>query len=334
MGDLEQTDKLKSMNLGWYGIDEASEADEDRFNMLNTRLRLALPGIRRYGLLASNPEPGWLKDRFVDPQLLGQRKEDHIFIQALPTDNPHLPLDYIESLRRDLPPLWRLKYLDGSWEVFDAQIFRPEWLKPSKPMPSKEDIAFRITAVDPAIGEKEENDETAIVTMGIDYNGIIHELETVHGRWSFNTIVDNCMAVNARHNPEIFAVEYVAFQKALGDMLGSKGISVHALKADHDKVRRAISVTHLFEQDKVRVNTHALIKQMIEFPKGSHDDLCDSLVYTLRLFKQFSEEEFSKKSDKLRHLKEAKDGASLLFWEEHHNETEGINISFTEDLGF
>lgn len=300
-GDLEKTDKLKSLNLGWFGIDEASETTDDIFKMLRTRLRLNIPGIRYHGLLASNPEPGWLKERFVDPQNNGQPRADHIYIRSLPTDNPYLPNGYIEGLVQDLPPLWRTKYLDGSWDVFDSQIFRPEWIKPSDNLHSIE-FAVKYTSVDPAISEDEEADETSITTMGIDYNGIIHEVETISGRWSFNEIVNNCLSVNARHKPDMFGVEYVAFQKALGDVLNSKGISVTALRADTDKVRRAISTTDLFEKDRIRINDKRTQKQLMEFPKGKHDDRVDSIVYTLKLIKQYSQDKYIKKDDKYKHL--------------------------------
>lgn len=313
MGDLEKTDKLKSMNLGWFGIDEASETTDDIFKMLRTRLRLKIPGIKYYGLMASNPEPGWLKERFVDPQEEGAPRDGHLYIRSLPKDNPHLPTGYLEELIKDLPPLWRTKYLEGSWDVFDSQIFRPHWIKPTVGTP---DIASYYTCVDPAIGEKDENDETCICTLGIDYDGLIHEIETISGRWSFNLIVENCEAVSARYKPDMFGVEYVAFQKALGDVLSSKGIVVTPLKADTDKVRRSVSIQDMFEKDRVRINNRIMQKQLLEFPKGTHDDYVDAIVYGLRLIKNFAEDKYTKKIDKYKDL----DSRSKQFWKLHNDE--------------
>lgn len=115
--DNDNTDKIKSMNLGWFAIDEATEVSEDIFNMFCTRLRLKLPNIRYFGLLASNPEPGWVKRRFIDKQL-----NDHIFVPALPKENPHLPQDYIKRFA-NLPDHWQRRYLDGNWDVYEGQIF-------------------------------------------------------------------------------------------------------------------------------------------------------------------------------------------------------------------
>jgi hypothetical protein len=83
--------------------------------MLASRLRLKLSGIHYYGLLASNPDPGWLKYRFID-----QKKEDHVFVPALPKDNPHLPPDYVPRLQRVFPDEWQKRFLEGDWGAFEG----------------------------------------------------------------------------------------------------------------------------------------------------------------------------------------------------------------------
>jgi phage terminase large subunit len=122
LGGQEDLEKIKSTEFGWFAIDEASETFEEMFLLLCSRLRWKLrdgktPKYR--GLIASNPEPGWVKDRFVDQQL-----PDHVFIPALPRDNPHLPNDYDAKLRQMYPDEWVRRYLDGSWDVFEGQIYK------------------------------------------------------------------------------------------------------------------------------------------------------------------------------------------------------------------
>jgi len=114
--DSDNIDKLKSMNLGAFAIDEATEVAEDIFLMFITRLRRK--GCRYFGLLASNPEPGWVKERFID-----QKLDDYIFIKSLPSDNPYLPKDYIKRFDNH-PEDWKKRYLEGSWDVFELQIFK------------------------------------------------------------------------------------------------------------------------------------------------------------------------------------------------------------------
>lgn len=108
-------DRIKSMTLGFFGIDEATETLMEFFDLLCTRLRLILPNGTQpiyKGLLTSNPEPGWVQQTFIDNEL-----QDHIFIPSLIKDNPSLPNDYEEMLRRKLPPEWVEKYINGVWGI-------------------------------------------------------------------------------------------------------------------------------------------------------------------------------------------------------------------------
>ena len=122
----EDQDRIKSLEIGWYGVDEASEAPLKVINMLKARLRFKLPnGVypKYFGMYASNPEPGWLKNEFVIPHQLGYPKEDHVFIQALIKDNPYLPPDYLEELKRDNPSSWVKRYVEGSWDAVEGQVW-------------------------------------------------------------------------------------------------------------------------------------------------------------------------------------------------------------------
>jgi hypothetical protein len=108
-------DRLKSLELGCFAIDEATEVEKQYFDLLKTRLSLRLPdgSLPLYrGLLAGNPEPGWVAETFVE-----QDTPDHEFIPALPAENPHIPPDYIEQQKQDLPPELYQQYIEGSWDV-------------------------------------------------------------------------------------------------------------------------------------------------------------------------------------------------------------------------
>jgi len=290
---LEKPDKLKSYNLGAFAIDEATETSIEIFNMLSTRTRLKhVPAHYRKGLLASNPEPGWVKERFVDPQVAGNPLPGHAFIQSLPRDNPHLPPDWEANLRLTLPPVWVQKYLEGSWDVHESQIFKPDHIKNSHPIPSK--FESIIMALDPAITETEDTDfdESAICVIGIDSNNIIHEVETRHGRWGITELVDTTIRMYHQYNPTFFGVEAIAFQKAVMQLLQQQNIPCIPIKRDGDKARRGYAISYLFEDDRVRVNNQKLVKQLLEFPvgkrKGGHDDLADALIMALQMYSKFS----------------------------------------------
>lgn len=108
-------DRLKSLEIGCFGMDESTETEKQYFDLLKTRLSLRLPdgSFPLYrGLLAGNPEPGWVAESFVEQDL-----PDHEFIQALPKDNPYIPPDYIDQQKQDLPDELYQQYIEGSWDV-------------------------------------------------------------------------------------------------------------------------------------------------------------------------------------------------------------------------
>lgn len=127
LGGREDQDRIKSLEIGWFAVDEASETNYEVNKMLKARLRWQLADgsyPRFFGLYASNPEPGWVKDTFVTPHATGSPLDEHLFVQALVKDNPYLPPGYLEDLRRDNPADWVERYVEGSWEAMEGQIWK------------------------------------------------------------------------------------------------------------------------------------------------------------------------------------------------------------------
>ena len=129
LSEPENVSKLKSMEIGWFAIDEASEVSKEHFLLFQSRLRRRLPDgtlPNFYGLLATNPEDCWLKDDFV----LGGGGSDYIFIPSLPRDNPYLPKDYEAMLRKTYPEDWVQRFLEGSWDDLAAGniVIKSEWV--------------------------------------------------------------------------------------------------------------------------------------------------------------------------------------------------------------
>lgn len=130
MSEEENVSKLKSMELGWFCIDEASEVPKEVFLLFQSRLRKRLntghfPPF--YGLLASNPADCWLKDDFV----LKGGGRDYSFIPSLPKDNPYLPGDYEKRLRKTYPEDWIKRFLEGSWDELTAgnNMIQSDWAR-------------------------------------------------------------------------------------------------------------------------------------------------------------------------------------------------------------
>ena len=119
--DAEESNqkKFNSAEYGFYFVDQAEELSEQDIGLIRGTLRLKLNNkpLNYRGLLTANPRICWLKDAFISyPQ------PRTCFIQALPTDNPFLPPNYIDTLKKAFefrPELLRA-YLYGSWDELDA----------------------------------------------------------------------------------------------------------------------------------------------------------------------------------------------------------------------
>lgn len=116
--------RFGSLEITDYFIDEAAEVDVRCVDIVHSRCRYNLPNHKVKGLLTCNPSKGWLYDNFYLPKKENRMKPHRDFIQALPTDNPHIDPAYMESL--DLMNDYdkqRLKY--GNWEFDDdaAKLF-------------------------------------------------------------------------------------------------------------------------------------------------------------------------------------------------------------------
>lgn len=126
LGEEGEFEKAKSVTLGFLAVDEPTEIPFGAFSQLNAQLTHILPDGTRppyMALLASNPEPGWVKQRYVDIGQEELERRGHLYVQALPRDNPGLPPNWEAELRATMDEDWVRRYLDGSWDVFEGQIF-------------------------------------------------------------------------------------------------------------------------------------------------------------------------------------------------------------------
>jgi hypothetical protein len=147
----KDADSLRSANLAWCFMDEATEVDEDFYLMIMAALgRHALPEYDPQAMgqvmqhsgkaaprrlwWASNPGPSWCKRRFpvggharvreVEMTVAGETQRLSLaFIPALARDNPHLPADYEAQLRAVYPAIWVRRWLEGDWDAFEGMIF-------------------------------------------------------------------------------------------------------------------------------------------------------------------------------------------------------------------
>lgn len=120
---LDDIEKLKSLEIGWFWIDEVNEVQENTFNVAKGRLRhKAQP--KRVGIITSNSEgKNWTFKQFVKGKGVKKKFRDLYYTIKAPSDeNTNLPEDYIDVLESYTGDLYD-RYVKASFNVFEGQIF-------------------------------------------------------------------------------------------------------------------------------------------------------------------------------------------------------------------
>ena len=113
---LDDEMKLRSAEYSWVYVDEGSELPDQIYQTLLGRLRYQDP--RRLWVTTNPGASGWLRKNFVNDV-----KPGFEHFRAPTTENRHLPQDYLDSLLADYPAVWRERYIQGSWDAFEGQVF-------------------------------------------------------------------------------------------------------------------------------------------------------------------------------------------------------------------
>lgn len=115
-----QFDSLGSLEITGGVVDECNQVSYKAWQIVKSRIRYKLNEFDLIPKLLGtcNPAKNWTYSNFYKPSKEKSLPEYRKFIQALPTDNPHLHPSYIQSLLRlDKNSKERLYY--GNWEYDD-----------------------------------------------------------------------------------------------------------------------------------------------------------------------------------------------------------------------
>lgn len=110
----------KEFTSGW--IEEAGGTHPMAFEVLKSRVGRWLNDeykIKKKILCTFNPKKNWVDTTFYRPFANGIESKDTRFVYALPTDNPYLPDDYLETLRNIKDKATRERLLNGNFDYDD-----------------------------------------------------------------------------------------------------------------------------------------------------------------------------------------------------------------------
>jgi len=122
MAESYDTDKelnrFRGLEINGAFVDEVNEINEETFNKIIERAGswFGSPGCPTKILMSCNPNQGWTKDRFYDRWKAGTLPKGVAYLQARIEDNPHIPQEYIESLKM-LPKYQYKVFVEGEWDI-------------------------------------------------------------------------------------------------------------------------------------------------------------------------------------------------------------------------
>lgn len=217
-----------------------------------------------------------------------------------PFEKIGLTREFLDQAKRTMGPyLFSNQYLN---EVIPEglQTFKKEWIQTYKDLPSN---LLTFAMIDPAIGQESTHDYTATVVVSIDINANWYVRLAKRERLDPIQIVNSLFELQRLYNCTVIGIEEIAYQKALlylvDEEMRRRGeiIPVLGVKPTNDetKAMRIRSLVPRYYWRRVFHNQGLddLAMEMLQFPRGKHDDIIDALAYIDKMASPPTEEAFN-----------------------------------------
>lgn len=270
----DKPERLVGINAGWAWGDEWSFVSEDAHLRLIARLRRA-PGM--FWATTTPNGLNWLYDRAV---VAG---DDWSVVHAKTYDNPHLPEDYIQSLKSQYTSEYAEQELEGLFVNFSGGIFKREWFGRISEPALPDGLIWR-RFWDLATSAKQQADFTSSLKAAFGRDGTLYLADGEHFKSEWPDTRARIAEISAREKIEV-GVESIGFQlAAVQDLWREPALRSVALRPiSHykgDKVQRSLAWAARAEAGKVKLVTgpwvESFLSEVCAFPDGLHDDWVDA----------------------------------------------------------
>lgn len=168
--------------------------------------------------------------------------------------------------------------------------FLQEWIHYYDPADIEGQKLIIVGWCDPSMG-KQSGDYSAIITLGINTNGIVYVLDSDILRRRPDAIIKDVLYKFQKYEYQKFGVEENQFQEFFKDELikaaAKEGIDVNiqGLKQHTDKLLRIESLQPDIKNGRIRFrrDQQVLLNQLFNFPLADHDDGPDALEGAMSL---------------------------------------------------
>jgi hypothetical protein len=114
----KELNRFRGLEINGAFIDEINEIQEMTFNKVIERSGAWFHSDAPSKIIAScNPTHNWVKERFYDKWVNNTLPIGTTYVPSKITDNPNVPKEYLESLRKNLDPFEYEVFVEGNWEL-------------------------------------------------------------------------------------------------------------------------------------------------------------------------------------------------------------------------
>lgn len=195
----------------------------------------------------------------------------------------------LEAMRRINPRGFNANY-QGRPSPQDGVFFKRAWLKGYKLEELPDNLRI-YAASDHAVSQKQENDRTCLMVVGVDEKDVIWVLpDMVWDRIGTETTVERMIDMMELHKPITWWAENDHIMKSIGPFLfkrqQERGVycTVEPITVSKDKRTRAQAIRGRMSMGMVRFPTFAswwadAQDELLKFDRGRHDDFVDALAH-------------------------------------------------------
>jgi len=229
--------------------------------------------------------------------------------------NPHIPeSEYDDEQRIEYGSLLFAQEIEAEFLAAGGNVFKAEWFDSFYRMTTDEKglrwvflpdgtkmdyrEATKFCTVDMAASLKESADYTVVMSFAVWKQWIV-VLETVRKRVEGPDILPLVQSQIDKWDLGVAHLERAGFQLTLIQEARKRGMPVKELKADKDKLARALPATARMEAGNVVFPEEqpdwfdVLRMEAIVFPEADHDDQVDTLAYGVRVASRAKSKDFS-----------------------------------------
>lgn len=292
----DNPDSLRGATLDLVVFDEAAQAKREAWPYLRPTLSVR----RGRAVFISTPKGtgNWFHDLWQDA---AARPATWGTWRSPSTDNPYLSAEDVEEARSEMSSLLFSQEYLAEFVSYSTGMFQEPWIHHYRTRFVGEDEPERFMVlgdepvsvasctvfhtVDLAWSLEERADYTVISSWAVTPRGHLCLLDVIRGRFEGPDIIPRFRAAYGKWGGHL-TVERATRQMGIVQEAERAGLPIREVRAEKDKIARALPATARMEQGRVWFPDSApwlddIVDELLAFPAGAHDDFVDTLSYAV-----------------------------------------------------